>query len=275
MEFPEWVINQLTILGEAFGERWTEERQEIYCTSLLDIPQERLRVAFKRACSELKWFPKIAELRELAGFLPGSANDGRPGPEEAWARMPKGDRMEEETIVWCDEERDAYGACRPLLREGDHIGARMAFKERYEREVSNARAQRRNVHWAISTGFDMESRLTTLADAIKQKRISTVGALPFVPMERRNDFAQMLPPGETRGVLVAGVQAPPSLPGLPGVLAQLRMQDALPEGLAHEARPSYSGAGEMSPEELGRRREELKAQSEFLSRSRKKSKLHS
>jgi len=73
-----------------------------------------------------------------------------PGPEEAWARMPKGERMEDDSIVWCKEERLAYGACRSLLLDGDQIAARMAFKERYERELAESRSQGTPVQWTVS-----------------------------------------------------------------------------------------------------------------------------
>ena len=222
MEHLDWINDELTILAEAFGERLTEERQEIYCAGLAEIEQDRLAVAFRRARYELKWFPKLAELRELAGALNMGPADGRPGPEEAWARMPKGERMEDETIVWCEEEQAAYHACRPLLLAGDQIGARMAFKERYERELSLARSKEIPVRWTVSAGYDMERRLTALAMAVQEKRLSLESALHFVPGEREQDFSTMLPPGETRGLLSGKAEKPLNLPGLPGVLAKMR-----------------------------------------------------
>jgi hypothetical protein len=56
----------LTILAEAFGETLTEERLEIYARELVDLPRELLTTSFRRTLRELKWFPKVAELRELA-----------------------------------------------------------------------------------------------------------------------------------------------------------------------------------------------------------------
>src|SRR5262249_26427399 len=126
-----WIANEVSGLAVAFGLEITEDRLELYAEHLADIRRDQLQLAFVRAGRELKFFPKIAELRELAGAVEGTENDGRPGPEEAWARMPKGDRTEDDTIVWCEEEQAAYNACRPLLLDGDLIGARMAFKESY------------------------------------------------------------------------------------------------------------------------------------------------
>ncbi|MFI5090769.1 MAG: hypothetical protein ACHP7P_11990 [Terriglobales bacterium] len=61
------VIDQVTVLAEGFGEAVTAERLRIYAEDLADIPLDSLAVAFRRARRELKFFPKICELRDLAG----------------------------------------------------------------------------------------------------------------------------------------------------------------------------------------------------------------
>ena len=263
--FTDWLIDELTILGEAFGELLTAERQAIYARALSDIPKDQLHRAILTAVKELKWFPKVAELRELAGVSYGIAIDGRPGPEEAWARMPKGERIEEDTVIWCEEERSAYNACRSLLLNGDLIGARMAFKERYERELAAARAEARPVRWSISAGYDMEHRLSALASAVQEKRISLNGALDFIPGERQFDFAHMLPAGQAKGLLTGHAEVLPPLPGLPGILARMQMEGTVPEELKPSSR---SCPTPLSEDELRKRREELKAQTEFIKRSR-------
>lgn len=262
-----WIANQVSGLAVAFGCEITGERLESYAEHLADIPKEKLQQAFWQAGRDLKFFPKIAELRELAGALPVPSNDGRPGPEEAWARMPKGERMEEDSIVWCEEERAAYGACRSLLFDGDLIGARMAFKERYEKELAEARSQRRPVRWIMSVGYDVEHRLTTLATAVQDKRMSRESALNFVPGERRNDFAQMLPPAEANGLLTGKVEKLPNLPGLTGVLAKMQMEGTVPEELKADAR-RHRTPSERSADDVHALREKAVAQIEFLKRSR-------
>jgi hypothetical protein len=255
-------------LAEAFGEALTEQRQEIYCGGLAEIDQSLLQTAFRRARYELKWFPKLAELRELAGVLGGAVGDGRPGPEEAWARMPKGKHIEDDSVLWCEEERTAYSACRSLLLEGDHIGARMAFKERYERELAEARSQGRPVRWIMSAGYDIGHRLTTLATAVQEERLSLESALKFIPGERHTEFAQMLPPSEATRLLVGEVEKLPDLPGLPGILAKMRMEGIVPDEMKSEPRPLYRAPSDRSPEEARELREKVNAQIEFLKRSR-------
>jgi hypothetical protein len=268
LEFFEWIHNELTTLAEAFGEPLTDQRQDIYFGGLVDFSQDQLRVAFRRARYELKWFPKLAELRGLAGALPSALNDGRPGTEEAWVRMPKGERMEDDSVVWCEEERIAYGACRSLLLEGDLIGARMAFKERYEKELAEAQSKQRPVQWIVSVGYDVNHRLATLATAVQEKRISLGYALDFVSGERRNDFAQMLPPSEAKGFLTGEVETTLDLPGLPGILAKMQMEDMVPEELKASPGALRRKPSDRSPEEVRKLREDLNAQRDFLKRSR-------
>lgn len=268
MEHLDWINDELTILAEAFGEQLTAERQEIYCAGLADIRRDHLQTSFRRARYELKWFPKLAELRELAGALPEARSDGRPGPEEAWAKMPKGERMEDDSIVWCEEERIAYGACRTLLLDGDLIGARMAFKERYERELLEARALGKPVCWTMSAGYDMGHRLSTLATAVQDNRLSLNSALHFVPEERRTEFAHMLPAHRSGGLLSGQVERSLDLPGLPGILAKMRMEGLVPEEVRPESCASRSPASELTSEDYRKRREDLRAQIELIRRSR-------
>jgi len=170
--------------------------------------------------------------------------------------------------VWCEEERIAYGTCRPLLLENDLIGARMAFKERYEKELAEARSMGRPVQWSMSVGYDVEHRLSTLASAVEQKRLSLENALNFVSPERRNDFAQLLPPTGTKGLLTGETSKLPELPGLTGILAKMQMDGTLPAAVTGGSRVHGERPTDRTPEESRARREELKAQAEFLKRSR-------
>lgn len=264
----KWIADQVAALGLALGDDVSPERLLLYAEDLCDVPEERLALAFARARKEYEYpsLPPVAFIRKMAGT--DAHSDGRPGPEEAWARMPKGERMEENTVVWCEEERIAYSACRSLLLDGDLIGARMAFKERYEKELVTALAQRRPVRWTVSAGYDVEHRLTAIAAAIGEKRIALETALEFVPGERRADFAQMLPPSEAKGLLTGKVEALPDLPGLPGILAKMQVEGAVPEDLKPDARSINRTPSNRSPEEVRQLREEVNAQREFLKRSR-------
>lgn len=97
-------------------------------------------------------------------------NDGRPGPEEAWA-ISLAARDEHDTVVWTNECAHAWGAAAPILEMGDEVGARMAFKETYARLVAEARARREPASWEVSEGFDNDRRRAAISQAIEAGRI--------------------------------------------------------------------------------------------------------
>jgi hypothetical protein len=62
-----WIGEQLTVLAELFGESVTAARLKAYSANLVDLDLSQLEMAFLRASRDLKFFPKVGELRELAG----------------------------------------------------------------------------------------------------------------------------------------------------------------------------------------------------------------
>lgn len=110
----------------------------------------------------------IAQIEGMA------ADDGRPGPEEAWAISVKASD-ETETVVWTAEMEQAWHIARSVYENGDDIGARMAFKEAYARMVDASRAARTRAVWGISEGFDTERRAISVQHAISMGRLHVDG----------------------------------------------------------------------------------------------------
>ena len=142
---------------------------------------------------------------DILAQIGGSAcADGRPGPEEAWATALRASD-ESATVVWTDEASRAWAIALPVLKNGDDIGARMAFKEAYVRLVEEARRARRQPVWTASLGFDPAMRDEALRDAQAAGLLSgpEVLALPS-PAE---SFAALVSspaiPDETREKLLA------------------------------------------------------------------------
>src|SRR5438309_11858084 len=65
-KLQSWLIDQLTVLAEAFAEPLTAVRLRVYAADLVDMSRPQMEVAFRRAMRELKFFPKIAEHREVS-----------------------------------------------------------------------------------------------------------------------------------------------------------------------------------------------------------------
>lgn len=60
----------IAVLAETFGETLTEPRLEGYFLALRDLPLEGIQRAIETALACCKFFPRPAELRELAGDVP-------------------------------------------------------------------------------------------------------------------------------------------------------------------------------------------------------------
>ena len=132
---------------------------------------EAVKGAFEAHCSDTtrgRFAPLPADL--LAQIEAAAADDGRPGPEEAWALALRADD-EARTIVWTAETAEAYGICRVILHAGDEVGARMAFREAYARLVTTARAKRQPVRWSPSMGHDEAQRDEALRLAVESGRL--------------------------------------------------------------------------------------------------------
>jgi hypothetical protein len=88
---------------------------------------------------------------------------------------------EEGSVVWTDEMAAAYGIAAPLIREGQHVAARMAFLETYEKLLSNARAERVAPRWTPSLGHDPSLRAAALQDAERRGRLTQAHVAGLLP----------------------------------------------------------------------------------------------
>lgn len=115
---------------------------------------------------------------DLIAQIDAATSDGRPGAEEAWAMVPKD---EAQSVVWTNEMDEAHRICQPMLSRGDSIGARMAFKEAYERIVGQAKRQGQRPVWRPSLGSDLNGRKEVLARAVEQGLLTAESAFDACP----------------------------------------------------------------------------------------------
>lgn len=135
-----------------------------------------------------------------------AADDGRPGADEAWATALQA-RDEAASVVWTGETAQAWDVARHVLEIGDEVGARMAFRDAYNRLVDEARRQRRPIDWRASLGFDPTGRAAaieaaqvagllshapTLALPVPDNATALFGAMPPHIRERLTALANRL-----------------------------------------------------------------------------------
>jgi hypothetical protein len=164
------VRNTLRGLAAVAGRELNEFAWAMFWADLESFNESEVLSALERFRREAKGFPCLADIIERI-------DDGRPGPEEAWAMLPK---SEAATVVWTVEMQEAYGIVRELL-DRDEIAARKAFLEAYERLTATARAARRPAQWSASLGHDKHARSTVLIEAVRKGRLSHAQAEAFLP----------------------------------------------------------------------------------------------
>lgn len=193
----------LAVLAQVHGRgQIDDDVADTYEADLAPYPEPQVLAALDRCRRELRTFPTIADI--LARM-----EDGRPGPEEAWAMIPKD---EIGSVIWTDEMRQAYGIVRELLAQ-DPVAARMAFREAYLRLITEARSSARPTRWSPSFGMDPAGRAMALQLAVHARRITDAEARALLP-----DYADMTEP---RKALPGPADRPVDMSRLSGVIDQI------------------------------------------------------
>jgi len=168
------LIKKLAVTYEAIGGREISEAAAKITIGLLDqYPEEGVSLALDRCLQEVKGHLAPSDIIQRI-------DDGRPGAEEAWGMLPKG---EAETVVWTDEMSSASIS---TIGDDDKVAARMTFKETYARLVREARDRREPANWQVSLGHDKEGRYPAIRAALEAGRISYATAEAILsPVEYR------------------------------------------------------------------------------------------
>lgn len=156
------LVQAIAVTAELTGGSLSEPAMEAMARELSNHPRAQALEALRRCARELRYRLTLAEVISRL-------DDGRPGVEEAWALMPLN---EAQTVVWTQEMARAFTLCGPLLDRGDKIGARLVFKEAYDKLVAEARNQGKPVQWSASLGFDKKGRDPVLLEAIERGRLT-------------------------------------------------------------------------------------------------------
>ncbi|MHB8258026.1 MAG: hypothetical protein ACYDHY_15210 [Acidiferrobacterales bacterium] len=215
------LIKALAVTAQITGTDVSPEAALVMARDLEAFPEAQVLQALAQCRMELRGRLTIAD-------IVSRIDDGRPGPEEAWARMP---RSEAESIVWTDEEALAWGVAEPLLATGDKVAARMAFREKYCSLVQLARSEKRPPHWTPSLGTDPAGRETAVRDAAEKGRITAGHATTLLAPDR---------------VVRQGLPAPHDDQCMSAAVDHLRHIASLRAIIRANEHPGLGDAGELS-----------------------------
>lgn len=167
------VLEAVAVTAELCGRTFSPAAASMFVADLAGFTDGAVLKALSRCRREVRGVLTVSD-------VVSRIDDGRPGPEEAWAMLP---RDEETTVVWTDEMRAAWAIARPMLEADEDIPARMAFKEAYVKAVSEARENRTTVRWQASLGHDRDGREQALTRAVELGRLSSDQAHKLIPVK--------------------------------------------------------------------------------------------
>ncbi|MCD4505538.1 hypothetical protein LQR30_15675 [Chromobacterium piscinae] len=170
------ILEAVAVTAELTGTELSAAAQMVMVRDLLGYPKESVLRALSRCRRELTGRLTLAAILDRL-------DDGRPGADEAWGVVARALGDESETVVWTEEMASAAVPARELMMLGDKIGARMAFRDAYERIVSDARGERRSVSWRVSAGNDADRRASAIVRAVELGRLPADQAQALLPAQ--------------------------------------------------------------------------------------------
>ncbi|WP_313824070.1 hypothetical protein [Leclercia sp.] len=182
-EQQDQLVDMLAVTGEVMGNELKPGVIMVMVQDLAGFEFAAVANALVRCRRELTGKLTLKAIIEFAAPAAGwlSAN-------EAWSlALPAAD--ERNTVVWTREAREAFNIARPLLEDGDKIGARMAFIGAYERNVAMAKAAGAVPGSEVSEGWDKTLRAVAVEQAVSRgllpaPRQEAVLALPNLSPEQ-------------------------------------------------------------------------------------------
>lgn len=172
------ILEALVVTAEMTGTSLSEPTIRGMLIELADYPDALVLNALSRCRRELKHKLTLADILERL-----VKSDGRISADEAWAKAMIG-FDESASVVLNEEIVQAMEVARPIIYEGDKVGARMAFKDAYDRIVYDAREQGLPVKWFASLGHEKTGRKIVVEEAVR------IGLLP------PSSIQTLLPPPE-------------------------------------------------------------------------------
>lgn len=161
-----WLARELMATAEALGQTLSDNAAGLMAADLSTFPKEQLRTALSRTRMECSGRLTLKFILDQLDAL-----QGRLGVNEAWALALRS-RDEQETVVWTDEIEQAWVAAASMAQGRDLVGARMAFKDAYERITLQARDTLKRPETRIAVGWDADRRLQVVLQAHQEGRLS-------------------------------------------------------------------------------------------------------
>lgn len=175
------ITKALAVTAELTGTELSAVALRAMEADLSQYPQPAVMSALNRCRRELTGRLTLAAILERLNAI-----DGRPTANEAWAIALRG-FDETQTIVSNQEITEGMRSARPILDAGDEVGARMAFRDAYERIVAVNRDAGIKPEWFPSLGTDSRLRDSVLEDAERKGLLTQQHVAALLPAKITGD----------------------------------------------------------------------------------------
>ena len=175
MEANSELIKAIAITVELLGgESMSPAAARIFAEELSSFPLNQSLKALRKCSREVKGRLTLADVISRI-------EDGRPGKEEAWAMMPKGDQ---DSGAVTQEMATAFALCRDDFARGNENSAKATFYAKYIELVQASRDEGTPVNWFPSQGDDSAGHEQATHESRNRNRAAQdLPALPFTPRE--------------------------------------------------------------------------------------------
>lgn len=173
----------LAIIGglfEVYNQDISQVKINIYWSTLGQYPIQSLKAAANAWVRKSGFMPKPADLIKILG-----GSNRHLSADEAWALAIMASD-EANTIVWTKEMAQAWGLAQVVYNNGDHIGARRTFIERYERLVDESTLFNKPIEIFVSLGFDKSKRIEAINNAVFSGLLAYDKAAHYLPKPDNN-----------------------------------------------------------------------------------------
>jgi hypothetical protein len=171
MNLSATLLKALGVTAELTNTELSKDALKVMALDLSAYPEPMVLAALDRVRREVRGRMTVADVVTRL-------EDGRPGPEEAWAMIPKD---EHGSVVWTGEMALAFGVAEPLM-DTNRVQARLAFIEAYNTAVRRERDAKRPPRWFASMGRDPNGREAAVQEAIDKGRITQEHAQTLLPV---------------------------------------------------------------------------------------------
>ncbi|MCG5538974.1 hypothetical protein [Halorhodospira sp. 9622] len=184
---------------ELYDKALSKQALQLWWQALSDYAFEEVRGGLSRHIQDPergRFAPKPAD---VIAAIQSAYLSQWPSAEQAWAQAIAA-VDERETVIWRSQEAQQawHEAAQAIYLDGDEVGARVAFRESYNRLVRAAVEAGRAPQPAISLGHDPAARREALERATEQGLLSAEQARRHLPAPEAAPVAGLLTNGGER-----------------------------------------------------------------------------